>query len=205
MNDIVTLLVVGAIVLGAVYPLVTDSLLRATLSLAVTSGGLAVYFYGLGAAYAAVFEAILAVGLVPVLFLFIISLTEDSRSAGQTGVKRAITATAAGSLLLAVGLVWTTVGGAELPVDGPGFDGFAASFWAPFSVDIAAAGFVVFVGVLSVVRLTEQFSADDAAAAAGTDGFDRDTTTALAADGNGEDGGVAASGTAATTTDGGDA
>jgi NADH-quinone oxidoreductase subunit J len=63
-------------VLAALWASMTSILLRATIALALTSATLAVVMYSLGATLAAVLELSVCAGLISVVFVSVISLTQ---------------------------------------------------------------------------------------------------------------------------------
>lgn len=142
--------VVGFALLAAVF----RDLLKAIVSLASASLSLAAYFYLLGAPYAAVFEALVAAGLVPVLFLFMISLTDESVARSLEGRKALVVGLFSLVLLATLAAVWSSLA-PLVGLSGEGFlDPFGRSLWVRRSVDVLAVGVLLFVGVLAVVRLT---------------------------------------------------
>jgi NADH-quinone oxidoreductase subunit J len=64
------------LVLAALWASLTTLLLRATIALALTSAMLAVVMYSLGATIAAVLELSVCAGLISVVFVSVISLTQ---------------------------------------------------------------------------------------------------------------------------------
>ena len=71
-----TLLLV-VLVLAALWASMATALLRATLALALSSALLAVFMFSLGAVWAAVIELSVCAGLISVVFVSVISLTEQ--------------------------------------------------------------------------------------------------------------------------------
>jgi uncharacterized MnhB-related membrane protein len=67
---------IGVIVVLAVVAVHVRDLLKGALALAVVSAILAAMFYHFGAPYAAVFELSICAGLITVLFIAVIALTE---------------------------------------------------------------------------------------------------------------------------------
>jgi len=63
-------------VLAALWASLTTLLLRATIGLALTSAMLAVVMYSLGAKFAAVLELSVCAGLISVVFVSVVSLTQ---------------------------------------------------------------------------------------------------------------------------------
>ena len=69
-----------AVVGGAVTAVLSKNLLRAAVALGVGSAALATLFFLLNAPYAGGFELSVGAGLISVLFIIAISLTESMRS-----------------------------------------------------------------------------------------------------------------------------
>ncbi|WP_248299403.1 NADH-quinone oxidoreductase subunit J [Halorhabdus amylolytica] len=154
MIDQLTTAALVVTVLAGLVAVAARDFLVSILSLSSASVALAVYFYLAGAPIAAVFEAVVAAGLVTVLFLFVISLTETDAAERISGAKLPLVGLALG-LLLGVGIVvWVlvdpTVGGRASDV------AFAETLWSARSIDLLAVTVLVFVGVLAVVRLTAE-------------------------------------------------
>lgn len=159
MTDPLIAATLAATVALALIAVAVRDFLVSILSLSGASLALAVYFYLAGAPIAAVFEAVVAAGLVTVLFLFVISLTETDAAERIEGVKLPVVGLALGGLL-GVGIaVWTLID----PVASGGTDvAFAEALWTGRSIDLLAVTVLVFVGVLAVVRLTaERVEPDD--------------------------------------------
>jgi len=154
MIDQLTTVALVVTVLAGLLAVAARDFLLSILSLSGASVALAVYFYLAGAPIAAVFEAVVAAGLVTVLFLFVISLTETDAAERISGAKLPVVGLALG-LLLGVGIaVWALVD----PTAGTaGSDvAFAEALWSTRSIDLLAVTVLVFVGVLAVVRLTAE-------------------------------------------------
>ncbi len=73
---IVITIVLVLMVLAALWASLTTLLLRATIALALTSAMLAAVMYSLGATFAAVMELSVCAGLISVVFVSVISLTQ---------------------------------------------------------------------------------------------------------------------------------
>ncbi|MGC9468094.1 MAG: NADH-quinone oxidoreductase subunit J [Anaerolineae bacterium] len=67
------------VVAGAIVALVSESLIRSAVALGVASAALALLLFALEAPYAAGFELSVGAGLISVLFIIAISLTESVR------------------------------------------------------------------------------------------------------------------------------
>lgn len=78
MLNTIDLIILIFLILGALWVVMTRSLLRSAIALAFTSAVLSILMFRLGAALAAVFELSICTGLVSVLFISAISLTHPS-------------------------------------------------------------------------------------------------------------------------------
>ncbi|QGN06326.1 NADH-quinone oxidoreductase subunit J [Halorhabdus sp. CBA1104] len=124
------------------------------LSLSGGSVALAVYFFLAGAPIAAVFEAVVAAGLITVLFLFVISLTETDTAQRVHPAKRTVVGLALGGLLGVGIVVWALLDPAA--GEATTVTTFAQELWSGRSIDVLAVTILMFVGVLAVVRLTAE-------------------------------------------------
>lgn len=143
----------GVLVFAALAMIFTD-LLKSILSVTIASVSLASYFYLLGAPYAAVFEAIVAAGLLTVLFLLMVSLTERG-VAERVRRRKAVLVGGVGIIIFAIAaFLWSYV--TSLPVETtPAFpDQFGEALWTGRSIDVLAVTIVLFIGVLGSMRLT---------------------------------------------------
>ena len=70
---------VAVILAGAIAAVLSKNLLRAAIALGVGSAALATLFFMLNAPYAGSFELSVGAGLISVLFIIAISLTESMR------------------------------------------------------------------------------------------------------------------------------
>ena len=144
----------GGIVVFAALAVILSDMLKSILSLTIASVSLAVYFYLLGAPYAAVFEAIVAAGLITVLFLFMVSLTDTSVVERLEGRKAMVVGVLALAFVAVVALLWVSYFG-ELGVAAQSnFGDFGEALWTGRSIDVLAVTILIFVGVIGSMRLT---------------------------------------------------
>jgi len=81
---IVAIVALAAVVLAsAITAVLSKSLLRSAVALGVGSASLAALFFGLDAPYAGSFELSVGAGLISVLFIIAISLTEPLEGPGS--------------------------------------------------------------------------------------------------------------------------
>jgi NADH-quinone oxidoreductase subunit J len=76
---LVYLVIGGCVIVGAVAAVLLKSLLRSAIALGFGSAALATLFFMLGAPYAGGFELSVGAGLISVLFIIVISLSESPR------------------------------------------------------------------------------------------------------------------------------
>lgn len=146
-------LTLGGVVLFAALAVVLSDMLKSILSLTIASVSLAAYFYLLGAPYAAVFEAIVAAGLITVLFLFMVSLTDTSAVERLENRKAMLVGAFGLAFLAVVGFLWTYVG--ELAVASQSnFGDIGEALWTGRSIEVLAVTMLIFVGVIGSMRLT---------------------------------------------------
>lgn len=79
MEFFLTLALVVTVVVGGIAAVLFRNLLRAAVAIGVSSVALAALFFVLGASYAGAFELSVGAGLISVLFIVAISLTESMR------------------------------------------------------------------------------------------------------------------------------
>jgi len=81
--SVIYILLVVVVLAGAVTAVLSKSLLLAAIALGVGSASLATLFFFLDAPYAGGFELSVGAGLISVLFIIAISLTESLRRRGN--------------------------------------------------------------------------------------------------------------------------
>jgi NADH-quinone oxidoreductase subunit J len=77
LSSLAYLLLAAIILAGAIVAVLSKNVLRAAVALGIGSATLAVLFFLLGAPYAGGFELSVGAGLISVLFIIAISLTES--------------------------------------------------------------------------------------------------------------------------------
>ena len=77
MSGVAYILLVVVVVIGAITAMLSKSLVRAAVALGAGSAALAMLFFMLRAPYAGGFELSVGAGLISVLFIVAISLTES--------------------------------------------------------------------------------------------------------------------------------
>ncbi len=79
MNLWVTMILLLTVVSGAFAAVISKNLLRSAVALGISSAALAALFFYLDAPFAGAFELSVGAGLISVLFIVVISLTESMR------------------------------------------------------------------------------------------------------------------------------
>ena len=143
----------GVVVFAALAVLLSD-MLQSILSLTISSVALAAYFYLLGAAYAAVFEAIVAAGLITVLFLFMVSLTDTSTVERLEGRKTVLVGVFGLAFVAVAAFLWTSYFGELAVASQSNFGEIGEALWTDRSIDVLAVPILIFVGVIGSMRLT---------------------------------------------------
>lgn len=154
---VVWALVLSLMVIAALWTVVTSVLLRTAIGLALTSIMLAVLLFMMGATLAAVFELSVCAGLIPALFVSVISMTRRQLAA-EHRISRRIMLRRFWPLPLAlavVGLAMSFIHGpvtVSLPV--PTDSGEArAMMWNFRRLDLFGQILILLAGVYGVVVL----------------------------------------------------
>jgi len=79
MNLVFALALIATVLAGGVVAVMVKNMLRAAVAVGASSVALAALFFLLGAPYAGAFELSVGAGLISVLFIIAISLTESIR------------------------------------------------------------------------------------------------------------------------------
>ncbi len=153
-----TVIVLSVMVAAALWSVVTLTMLRAAIGLALVSVLLAVALFTLGATLAAVFELSIGAGLIPVLFVSVVSLTRRQQQEEHPLVRRIHLRRfwPLPILLLAAGIALTFVHlpiavAPALPEGGP-----RAIFWASRRLDLFGQVLIVIAGALGIVVLFKE-------------------------------------------------
>lgn len=144
----------GGVVVFAVLAVILSDMLKSILSLTIASVSLAVYFYLLGAPYAAVFEAIVAAGLITVLFLFTVSLADTRAVERLEDRKATLVGVFALAFVAIVAFLWVSYVGALGVAPQSNFGDIGDALWIGRSVDVLAVTILIFIGVIGATRLT---------------------------------------------------
>jgi NADH:ubiquinone oxidoreductase subunit 6 (subunit J) len=140
------------IVVCAALSVRTRLLLIAALWLAVTSAAVAALLYALGAREIAVIELSVGTGLVPVLFVFAVSLMGKGTTMPPPIVSRFLAITLIVVVLLLLGLAaLSSLPSTEAPLLDLG--SFSRVLWDDRGLDMLVQSVLIFAGVLSVLNL----------------------------------------------------
>jgi len=153
-----TVVVLSVMVAAALWSVVTLTMLRAAIGLALVSVLLAVVLFTMGATLAAVFELSVGAGLIPVLFVSVVSLTRRQQQEERPMVRRIYFRRfwPLPLVLLAAGIALTFV---HLPIavappvqeGGP-----RAIFWVSRRLDLFGQVLIVVAGALGIVVLFKE-------------------------------------------------
>jgi NADH:ubiquinone oxidoreductase subunit 6 (subunit J) len=148
-------LLAGITVCALLAVLLTD-LLRSAISLALASVGLSVVFFQLGAPYAAVFELSVGAGLVMVLLVSAIGLTQRTPPEQEERGKSAIVIIPILALITLAVIdiaAFTYMGSRVIPAPANEAASFAETLWRVRWVDVLAQLGIVLAGVFAVLAL----------------------------------------------------
>jgi NADH-quinone oxidoreductase subunit J len=150
------------IVSGAIVATVAKSLIRAAIALGAGSAGLAMLFFMLRAPYAGGFELSVGAGLISVLFIVAISLTESMDMMGREDISWIVVVL----VLLIAGFVISQR--VSVPIDGEAPAPqeterrlFRSWFWEGRRLDLAVQVGLIFVGTLSIAALLPRSREDN--------------------------------------------
>ena len=161
---IIITIVLVLMVLAALWASLTTLLLRATIALALTSAMLAVVMYSLGAKIAAVLELSVCAGLISVVFVSVISLTQ--RKPFKDYVTRRMSRMRRFWLLplvlVAIGVALSFVHApVQLAIPVPGGDGDVQTvMWSLRQLDLFGQILILLAGVFGVLVLFKKEEKD---------------------------------------------
>jgi len=156
-----TLLLVG-LVLFAVLAILLNNLLRAAISLAVASLLLGIIFFRMGASYAGVFEVSVVAGLITVLFILTIALTNAGEEVRESRLANLIfplffVVFIMIDALVMKGLLQKIPALPSAPESGT----FGDVLWKGRTLDLVGQIAVILAGVFSVLALFRKRDKDD--------------------------------------------
>ncbi len=150
-----TVVVLSVMVAAALWSVVTLTMLRAAIGLALVSVLLAVVLFSLGATLAGVFELSIGAGLIPVLFVSVVSLTRRQQQEEHALVRRIHLRAfwPLPLLLLAVGIALSFLPPTIVAAPaGPGGES-RTIFWVARRLDLFGQVLIVIAGALGIVVL----------------------------------------------------
>ena len=157
----VTYLLLGLVVASALWAVLTPTLIRGAVALALTSALLTVIMFQMNAALAGVFELSVCAGLITVVFVSTISLTRPKGEA-QEAARAEKRRRAFLPLLGVVGwlglMLWATgyVLDVKPAVASGAAMGVREALWSLRRIDLLGQLLVIFVGVFGVVILFKE-------------------------------------------------
>jgi NADH-quinone oxidoreductase subunit J len=158
-------IVLVIMVLAALWSSLTTLLLRATIALALTSAMLSVVMYSLGATLAAVLELSVCAGLISVVFVSVISLTQRKpfKEVLKHRVNRRSRFWPLPVVVLAVGVALSFVHTpVQIVLPLPGGDGDVRTLlWSTRQVDLFGQILILLAGVFGVLVLFKMEEKDD--------------------------------------------
>ena len=158
-------IVLVIMVLAALWSSLTTLLLRATIALALSSAMFSVFMYSLGATLAAVLELSVCAGLISVVFVSVISLTQRKpfKEVLKHRVNRRSRFWPLPLAVLAVGVALAFVQvpvQIALPLVGPDGD-VRTLLWTTRQVDLFGQILILLAGVFGVLVLFKREAKDD--------------------------------------------
>lgn len=160
--DAIIYISLGLMFISGVLAVMSDSMLKSAIALAVTSAMLAIVMYLLGSVWAAMFELSVCSGLITVIFISAISLSRTDRK-DLDGLyenrKRMaflpVVLILGGVALILIVTAHNFVLPAAVPVAGA-VDTFREVLWTHRQADIWGQVIVVITGALTVVALFKE-------------------------------------------------
>ncbi len=158
------LLLVSLLLLCAICTVLARSLLKTAMGLAATSAILAIILYTMMSPFAAVFELSICAGLITVVFVSVISLTEPGSPREQARGESRHYARYLPMVGLALLIVWvlaSSFGESSFPVfQGVGTTDFRKALWGLRRIDILGLLAMMFAGIYGVIVLFKELRHD---------------------------------------------
>jgi NADH-quinone oxidoreductase subunit J len=158
---ILTIVVLALMLIAALWTVMTRGLVRAALGLAATSIILTILMFMLGASLAAVFELSVCAGLITVIFVSTIAMTQpSSRSELMEKTRHRMRRYWYLPVIIVVvggGLAWLSIGAAvSLPAPPIAVDDVKKVLWDSRQTDLLGQIIVIFTGVFGVIVLFKE-------------------------------------------------
>ena len=162
MNNTVLYILLGLLVVSAVFTATIKNTLKAVIALAVVSSVLTVIMFLMGAPLASVFELSVCAGLVTAIFVSTISLTaapsDDADEKPKKRLNRYIFLPII--LVVVIGIIFITKPALDFSAIVPANDGKSVldMLWHSRNLDLAGVIVVILAGVFGVVVLLKEKS-----------------------------------------------
>jgi NADH-quinone oxidoreductase subunit J len=157
---LMNIILMGAMLLGAVATVMLRQLVKAAIALAFTSVVLCIVMFKLNAPWAAVFELSVCAGLITVVFISAVSLvkpaTEEERAAHIRFKTRRYFLLPLVLLLVGVGMSYLTGQPLPLPAAESAGTELRSLLWGSRSLDLLGQVLVLLAGVWGVVVLFKE-------------------------------------------------
>jgi NADH-quinone oxidoreductase subunit J len=158
---ILTIVVLALMLIAALWTVMTRGLVRAALGLAATSIILTILMFMLGASLAAVFELSVCAGLITVVFVSTIAMTQpSSRSELMEKTRHRMRRYWYLPVIIVVvgaGLAWLSIGAAvSLPAPPTAVEDVKKVLWDSRQTDLLGQIIVIFTGVFGVIVLFKE-------------------------------------------------
>jgi len=158
------LFLISILLLCAIYTVLAKSLLKMAMGLAVTSVILTIIIYTMNSPFAAVFELSICAGLITVVFVSVISLTEPGSPKEQERGESQHYARYLPMVVLSLIIAWvlaSSLGDSSFPV----FRGlqrinFREALWELRRTDILGLLAMMFAGIYGVIVLFKELRYD---------------------------------------------
>ena len=158
---VLTIVVLALMLIAALWTVMTRGLVRAALGLAATSIILTILMFMLGASLAAVFELSVCAGLITVIFVSTIAMTQpSSRSELMEKMRHRMRRYWYLPVIIVVvgaGLAWLSIGAAvSLPAPPTAVEDVKKVLWDSRQTDLIGQIIVIFTGVFGVIVLFKE-------------------------------------------------
>lgn len=158
------LFLLSLLLLCALYTVLAKSLLKMAMGLAVASAVLAIILYTMMSPFAAVFELSICAGLITVVFVSVISLTEPGSPKEQERGESGHYARYLPVVVLSLVIAWvlaSSLGDGSFPVfHGAGETDFRQALWGLRRTDILGLLAMTFAGIYGVIVLFKELRDD---------------------------------------------
>jgi NADH-quinone oxidoreductase subunit J len=150
---------IGLLVVAALWTVLTPTLLRSAIGLAVTSAVLTLIMFQMKSPLAGVFELSVCAGLITVVFISTISLTRPPRSefaAERKNARDQVFLPLIGVAAAVAALVWASGYVLDVKLPRATYQPVREVLWNARQLDLLGQIIIIFVGVFGVVILFKQ-------------------------------------------------